>query len=143
MVLLLTSWPSRKPSVSTSTTVLLSLQLADHRLVGLFAAAADRLLAPEPAALLIGHLDHEVLLEQARLVERAAVRRPVRGDAGNDRVGLSRPFALDVRDLIGRERRMHACSKRHGARERGPGAWNSDHVCSPRNKVAHQARSHL
>ena len=53
--------------------VVLAGQFTDHRLLGFLAVAAECLNALEPAAFLIGNLDHQVFLEQAGLVERSAV----------------------------------------------------------------------
>lgn len=79
-------------------------QFADHRFLRCLAVAAESLIALEAATFLVRNLNHDILLEQTRLFERAFAAWPMTATAGDDRISLAGPFAFDVGDLIGGER---------------------------------------
>src|ERR1700741_4486487 len=80
--------------------IVLSGQLSDEGLLGLFAIARKGLDAPEAPARLVRNLVDEILLVQPRLVESSHARRPMAAAAGNNRVGLANPFARHVGDRL-------------------------------------------
>src|SRR6516165_7936842 len=69
-----------------------------------FSPPPESVVTPEAAADLPSNLDHQVLFQQGRFVERAPAARPMRALAGDDAVRFSDPLALDVGRLVRAER---------------------------------------